>query len=99
MSVYRQTCACRGRSLSAVKDIARYEQAVHDIGLDMIRLKRDQDEARQSAKQARIRLLDQPVGVCSVCSGSGVVESRGEVGKGAQSGIRISDWIKADTVG
>lgn len=86
---YLQTCQCKGRGISAGKDATRYDQEARDIDYEIVRLERERTVAFEKARRARIRALQELQGPrdpishdrspCSVCGGTGVVESKGQI--------------------
>jgi hypothetical protein len=97
MAPYRQTCICQGRAISAIRDADRYQREAQDIAFEIALLERQRVRATSKARIARLRLLDEPPGPCSVCGGSGVVVSRGEVHD--DRSFQAQDWNEAESVG
>jgi len=57
--MYRQSCPCRGRSLSASRDYDRYEREITSITLAIIALTAEQIDRRDPTLAVEIRRLDQ----------------------------------------
>lgn len=77
MAEYRQTCPCKGRAISAVKDATRYDGEADDLRKEIAMLEREIGQLQEKARRARRRALDGEIGGCNLCGDRGSIAGNG----------------------
>lgn len=92
MAVYQQTCQCKGRAVSAVKDALRYEAEAEDIRKEIATLEREVARLNEKTRRARRRALEGELGGCQICGDTGVVSGNGcaQMGRSGRGGSSSS---------
>ena len=91
MAPYAQTCPCKGRSVSAVKDARRYDSEAADIRREIALLERELQTATQRAARARHRALEGELGGCNLCGDTGRLDGNGsaQIGGSGRAGASL----------
>ena len=91
MAEYRQTCPCRGRAISAVKDATRYDAEADDLRKEIALLEREIGQLQEKARRARQRALDDEIGGCNLCGDSGSLSGNGsaQIGGSGRAGASL----------